>query len=244
MIILFYLILVWALSIIFVPPEGLRGIARTRLYKSGTGWCFWRWTDVDSEYITRLHILKTPYFAVCLHWINSPDVEPWLHDHPVSFLSVILRGKYAELRKRPGKPLELLVHRWFNFIRASDKDSHRITLVRKNTLTLCFMGPKTREWGFHVGDLLQPAPTIFGPAGWIHWKDYYARLKAGEDMRCGPLGLFNKVATGRYTDERMRAMAGSPVGTQTDEEKREIDTGVSEPFDAEEVTAEYEVHRG
>src|SRR5262245_57492885 len=63
-----------------------------RLYRSGTKWCVWRWTDVDSEYITRLHLIKTPWFAICLHWINKPDAEPYLHDHPVSFLSVILRG--------------------------------------------------------------------------------------------------------------------------------------------------------
>ncbi len=151
--------------------DGLREIARDRAYKSGTGWCVWRWTDVDSEYITRLHLFKTPWCALCLHWINKPDAEPWLHDHPVSFLSVILRGGYAELRKYgDGKPFHK-VNRWFNFVRASHNDRHRIIFARKNTLTLCFMGPKRREWGFHM------------PEGWIHWKGYYTRMHAGEDMR-------------------------------------------------------------
>lgn len=143
-----------------------------RKYKSGSAWAFWRWTDTDSEYITRLHLIKTPWFALCLHWINKPDAEPWLHDHPVSFLSIILRGGYAELRQTLAefRPRHR-VHRWFNFVRASDFDQHRIILVRKNTLTLCFMGPKTREWGFQM------------PEGRVHWKDYYARLRAGENMR-------------------------------------------------------------
>lgn len=132
-----------------------------RKYKSGTLWCVWRWTEVDSEYITRLHLIKTPWFALCLHWLNKPDPEPFNHDHPVTFLSIILRGGYTE--QRNGK---LRSHYWFNFIRASADDQHTIVAVRPHTLTLCFMGPKTREWGFH-----QPNGT------WIYWKDYYARQR-------------------------------------------------------------------
>lgn len=144
---------------------------RSRKYKSGTAWCVWRWTDTDSEYILRLHVLKTPLFAVCLHWIFKPDAEPWLHDHPVSFLSIILRGGYAELRQTLRTVPSYRVHRWFNFICASERDKHRIVFCRHNTLTLCLMGPKTRDWGFHM------------PQGWMMWKGYYARLRAGEDMR-------------------------------------------------------------
>lgn len=159
---------------------GLSTLARGRKYKSGTGWCVWRWSDVESEYILRLHVFKTPWRAVCLHWINKPDAEPWLHDHPVSFLSLILRGGYAELRASGDGDVGHRVHRWFNFIRARPNDRHRIIFCRKNTLTLCFMGPKTREWGFHM------------PEGWVGWKAYYARLKSGEDVRKHP----------RLSDER------------------------------------------
>lgn len=149
----------------------LQRIFRKRKYKSGTGWCLWRWTDVDTEYITRLHVLKTPWFAICLHWLNKPDPEPYLHDHPVSFLSVILRGAYAEKRKVGGDVVKLRYHRWFNWIPASREDRHTICAVAPGTLTLCFMGPKTQEWGFHI-------PGSY-PSGdrWIHWKDYYAALR-------------------------------------------------------------------
>ena len=213
---------------------GLSSTARGRLYKSGTIWCFWRWTDVESEYILRLHVLKTPWFAVCLHWIRKPDKEPWLHDHPVSFPSIILRGSYAELRWNKDKGLHHKVSRWFNFIR--DTDRHRIIFTRANTLTLCFMGPKTREWGFYVGDLLQPAPTTLGPAGWLYWKDYYARLKDGEDLRCGPLGLFDKVLEGHYTEQRVAALAGAPIGSVRDADVRPVDDGAPDDFEAEAPT--------
>jgi hypothetical protein len=160
---------------IVVMSGGLDQVARQRKYKSGTGWCAWRWTDVDSEYILRLHVLKTPWGAICLHWLNKPDAEPWLHDHPVSFLSIILTGSYAEVRATHGldgwRQTRVKLNRWFNFVRASEHDRHRIILCRKNTLTLCFMGPKTRTWGFHM------------PTGWISWQEYYARLRAGENMR-------------------------------------------------------------
>jgi hypothetical protein len=132
--------------------------------------------------------VKTPWFAVCLHWIRKPDAEPYLHDHPVSFLSIILRGKYAELRKTGGRT-EILVHRWFNFVRADRRDRHRIVFTRKNTLTLCLMGPKTREWGFHM------------PEGWLGWKAYYARLKAGEDMRREQSRIRTRAAVDDFDDE-------------------------------------------
>lgn len=146
---------------------------RNRKYKSGTGWCFWRWTDTDSEYITRLHLLKTPWFAICFHWINKPDPEPHLHDHPVTFLSLILRGWYQSARH--GLDMKLgtgRTHRWYNWIRASQDDQHSINEVSPGgALTLCFMGPKTREWGFQHHKL-----------GWIHWKDYYAARRKGVQL--------------------------------------------------------------
>lgn len=136
-----------------------------RKYKTGSTWALWRWSEVDSAYITRLHLIKTPWFAICLHWLHKPDPEPWLHDHPVSFFSIILRGWYSEHRYWNYKQGWRL-HRWFNFIRASFFDRHRIIEVAPNTLTLCLMGPKTREWGFHTNE------------DWIYWRDYYAEQRA------------------------------------------------------------------
>lgn len=135
---------------------------KNREYKSGTRWCLWRWSFVDNKFITRLHIVKTPWFAVALHFIHKPDPEPWLHDHPVSFLSIILRGSYTEERlKQADYGISWPVKRkWFNYIKASPRDRHTITKCDPRTVTLCFMGPKTREWGYHIDK------------GWIHWKEY------------------------------------------------------------------------
>lgn len=122
---------------------------------------------MDSEYITRLHLVKTTWFAICLHWLNKPDPEPYLHDHPVSFLSVVLRGGYTEDRHSWPEPgPRFRTHRWFNWIPASICDKHTIVDVRPKTLTLCFMGPRVRQWGFHTD------------TGWVYWKDYYAKQRA------------------------------------------------------------------
>ena len=229
------LIVLFILVVLYVAlGGGLKNLARSRKYKSGTGFCIWRWTDVDSEYILRLHVVKTPWFAVCLHWIQKPDAEPWLHDHPVSFLSIILRGWYTEVRKHgDGAPVHK-VNRWFNFVRASRADKHRIILVRRDTLTLCFMGPKTREWGFHVWSEIQPG-------SWIMWKDYYRRLRAGEDMRRrNALRDFEHLVTHVYTERRVARLAGAPAGAVEDESLREIDIRDAEDFVAEAPTDPYE----
>lgn len=143
---------------------------KSRKYKSGSKWALFRWTETPSDYIRRLHVIMTPWFAICIHWINKADAEPHLHDHPVSFLSLILRGGYKEERvtrkmyytSGPYVPSRVFSRNWFNYIRASLTDCHRIVEVKPNTVTICFMGPKKRNWGFQT------------PDGWVYWKDYNA----------------------------------------------------------------------
>lgn len=139
-----------------------------RKYKSGSRWAFWRWTEVPSGYITRLHVLKTPWFAVMVHWLNHPDPEPYLHDHPVSFLSLILRGSYCEVHttNRPGNAVRtadgsyvVMTRRaWFNWVPYHKR--HTIVAVAPRTTTLCFNGPARQVWGYYT------------PEGKISWKDY------------------------------------------------------------------------
>mgnify|MGYP001457301966 CR=1 FL=1 len=148
---------------------------RNRIYKSGTGiqWCFWRWSDAQEPYLTRLFIFKTPWFALSYNHIKQADVgHP--HDHTASFLSIFFWGWYKERRI-----IELPIDRYgewgsgiiksdrvvkrsrFNFIKASPCDRHRIIEVSKGgSHSLCFMGPKKREWYYHT------------PDGMVHWAKY------------------------------------------------------------------------
>lgn len=141
----------------------------SREYKSGTTWCVWRWTFTPSNYITRLHLVKTPWFALMVHWLNGPDPEPDMHDHPVTLLSFIVSGGYSEAR--PGEEWEpgvsggdLYARRWFNLIRATT--IHRIVGVLPRTITFCIAGPKVREWGFHTAN------------GWVPWQEYNQKYRS------------------------------------------------------------------
>jgi hypothetical protein len=140
-----------------------------RKYKSGSRWALWRWTFVPSEFITRLILLKTPSWSLIVHWINKPDPEPFMHDHPAPFWSLIWKGSYVERRwtgeyHRGDEVVWCHWRRRFNRFRAHPNDRHQIIAVHpKGAVTLCFMGKKTREWGYHTGD-----------GGWIYWRDYQA----------------------------------------------------------------------
>lgn len=148
-----------------------------RRYQSGMRWCLWRWTDVrlnGVSYLERLHILQTPWFAIMLHWIRTPDPQIDLHDHPVSFIAFVLRGEYDEWIKtndfyksiawtNGSGFVQRITRRWINFKWARDR--HRITRVAPNTLTLVVCGPVVRSWGFHT------------PNGWVGWRDYEKAYK-------------------------------------------------------------------
>ena len=129
-----------------------------------------------SPYLTRLRILQTPWFGIYLHKIHSPDADRDHHDHPWSFVSVVLRGGYMEERKVPlptlhaipGEPRQWFwARRWLHrtpftigFRRATDL--HRITtLDRKPTWTLVIVGPRRRDWGFQTD------------GGWVSADDYF-----------------------------------------------------------------------
>jgi len=143
-------------------------ILGTRRYKSGTRWCAWRWTDVvlgGLLYLRRLHLVQTPWFAIMLHWIVRPDPQPDMHDHPVSFVSLLVRGWYVEHRPDENDYFADLgweephVVRRLNVKRATDR--HRIVEVSPGgALTLVFAGPVVRSWGFHT------------PRGWVSWREY------------------------------------------------------------------------
>lgn len=133
-----------------------------REYESGMKWCVWRWKSIywqGDEYLLRLHVFQCPLFAIMVHWVNGKDDQMHLHDHPVSMLSILLKGFYCELRDFNTRPVNRNV-RLYNWIPAKTK--HRIWFVPPGgctTLVIC--GPRERDWGFHTEN------------GWIPWREYH-----------------------------------------------------------------------
>ena len=136
-------------------------------------WFFGR--DHIGNYMRRF-ILATPWFSIRLHSILRSDVERDLHDHPWSFVSVLLRGGYTEKRPKTVAPcfaedlsgIETTetTHRstWYNrwgWRLATDR--HRISFVYPDTWSLFIYGPVRQWWGFYT------------KAGKIYFQDYVAQ---------------------------------------------------------------------
>ncbi len=94
-------------------------------------------------------------FNVTLHTIKKSD-DPIMHDHPWSYLTVVLKGGYWEhtpVFDKSGKKFAEFTQ-WRgpgSIIKRKANEYHWLEL-EENTpaTTLFFMGPQTREWGFLV----------------------------------------------------------------------------------------------
>jgi len=149
---------------------------RTERSPDSSSWCLWRWFFIrgrqERVILSRLTLLRTPWFQVMLHWIHHPDGDRDLHDHPWRFLSLVLWGSYWELTGKVGHrlwPQNLLVRRvrWLNW--KGLRDAHRIALVGEGgALTLVVTGRKRKSWSFH--DLCTGEETP--------WREYLARPRA------------------------------------------------------------------
>lgn len=104
--------------------------------------------DPDEIYLKRWRIIQTPWWALYLHRMDGPDSRLTLHDHPWSFVSIILRGGYWEHRLEPRTRKIFRRHRTrINVMRRDD--FHAIESIdRTPTWTLLFVGKRRRTWGY------------------------------------------------------------------------------------------------
>jgi len=105
----------------------------------------------EVNYLTRLRIVATPWFGIYLHRIGTPDSRPVLHDHPWSFLSLVLWGSYTEvtpvLEGLPPIGRKRRRVRWANWKPA--RSFHYIAELHTRAVwTLVFTGPRKRTWGY------------------------------------------------------------------------------------------------
>jgi hypothetical protein len=105
----------------------------------------------DNPMLERWRLVQTPWFGVYVHFIFREDLDPVPHDHPWRFRSIILRGGYVEeFHERPGHTApEFREHRAGRSHAFPLHNAHRITQVVPGTVTLIFVGPKVRSWGFY-----------------------------------------------------------------------------------------------
>ena len=115
------------------------------------------WDDPSMPYLVRWRIAQTPWAAIYLHKIILDDLGRPLHDHPWSFVSIILKGAYAEEYKAHAEARSILRAwgRW-SVHRMTAKAFHGITAVDTPTWTLVLAGPRRQVWGFLTDDGWKP----------------------------------------------------------------------------------------
>lgn len=104
---------------------------------------------------------------VLVHKMSAPDPGVDLHDHPWTFVSIVLWGGYdeeradtrdafrfAEIALRVGpqaKRGHTVNRRWLSARRLRLDECHRITRLHRRTCwTLVVAGPRRRGWGFYL----------------------------------------------------------------------------------------------
>jgi hypothetical protein len=130
-------------------------------------WAFWSHMTIPCQdglvYLVRLRIVQTPWFGIYLHDIYEPDRDP--HNHPWSFISIILRGQYTELfyhapEVHASAPREQTWRR-LSAHRMGRDTAHRIVDAAPGLKTLILTGPRRGGWGFFTRD------------GYVAWQDYH-----------------------------------------------------------------------
>ena len=119
-------------------------------------------------YLFRIRIVQTPWAAIYLHDIYQPDTDADPHDHPFSFVSIILRGWYTEKYYPNKNNLGLRgfkTHGRFSVHRMPRNAAHRIIEADPKLKTLVLVGPRRGTWGFYT-------PERFVP--WNEYEDYYS----------------------------------------------------------------------
>lgn len=114
-------------------------------------------------------------FNVTLHKIVKSD-DPIMHDHPWSYMTIILKGGYYEhtpVFNSDGKKITE-ISRWRgpgSIIKRRADEYHWLELdCEKPALTLFFMGKQQRDWGFLTS-------TKTGKSRWIQWELYLKNYK-------------------------------------------------------------------
>lgn len=95
----------------------------------------------ERDYLTRLEIIKTPWFGIYYHEIHLPDSDRNLHDHPWPFVAFILSGAYTEETPEGERLIKF-------FNRKKVGDYHRVKQLHGTVKTLIIRGPKVEEWGY------------------------------------------------------------------------------------------------
>lgn len=110
---------------------------------------------------------------VYLHRFLLSDEHRALHDHRGDNRSWVLDGEYTEvLGDVNGIERERIIRRAGDVVDRRATDPHRV-IVDQPTISLFFIGPITRDWGFYC------------PRGFVLWEEFVKVVPGGNDLGVG-----------------------------------------------------------
>lgn len=118
----------------------------------------------ETLYLTRWWLLgsSTSRWALMLHKMHRPDDDACHHDHPWSFLTLILFGGYVDEVTLTDGRIRTRLNRIGRLLFRRAEHTHRIhALPAGSCFTLVLRFRKRRSWGFH---------TEHG--GWVPWRRF------------------------------------------------------------------------
>ncbi len=130
-------------------------------------------------------LFKHPWGSIRLHHIMRSDEDRALHDHPMSFRTLLLTGSYEEelsinqegplilppggiVKLSPSGPTAVWHRRWLSFRYVKAETAHRL-ILRRPVWTLVFAGPVYRDWGFYVGGIK--------PQHWVDFRSFIRQTR-------------------------------------------------------------------
>lgn len=152
--------------------------------------CEWLWNRLPDHkslagYMERRTVLRLGRLHVRLHRLLSADRTPFLHTHPFSYVSVILRGGYTEQQDE-----RFITYSAGHVLARRSSVYHRLESVRPGTLTLFI----TWERGDRAWNLQKPARMAKPP----EWRNYeagvYRRVLYGRERLCKFDGFWHTAA--------------------------------------------------
>lgn len=130
------------------------------------GWkrVIWSCAAQRGVLLIRYYLIDTRWFAVYLHHLHASDEDRALHDHPWSFVTILLTSGYYEHIEGPQRlTSRRFWRRRFSVLYRPAEWRYRLELVQPCG-TLVFRWRRRREWGFWTKD------------GWMHYQTYGSKF--------------------------------------------------------------------
>lgn len=130
-----------------------------------------------------LKLGKAPFLKAMVHYFPAETTDRDPHDHPRSFITFVLRGRYIDTSWEKVELPDQEYMQTIELVEAGQviyrpaRHTHIVETAEVGCWTIVVMGPEIREWGF-----LRISASKYTSHRWMPWKKYVDRY--GGTVRC------------------------------------------------------------